>query len=81
MQHVFLQGVLLQQHEVMVRRDNSQHTVIFRADPRFYRPVTAVHVPDGGAGWAFIVTAVAMIGLAAAKRYSEKISLKRLLAR
>jgi hypothetical protein len=73
MQHVVLQN------EIIVRRDNSQRVVIFRADPKFYRPITAsaVHVPDSGAGWAFIVTAVAMIGLAAAKRYSDRIVLTR----
>jgi hypothetical protein len=79
---VVMQHLILQHEEIVVRRDNGQH-VVYRADPKFYRPITAsaVHVPDSGAGWGFILVSVTIIAFAVAKRYGDRIFSKGLFTR
>jgi hypothetical protein len=60
-------------NEVIIGQQGKLH-IILKPQPRPYQPPSQVHVPEGGSGWAFILVAFAVIGLAAIKRYSEKIS-------
>jgi hypothetical protein len=58
----------------VVLQQNQQHTVI-KPDPRHYEPLTnkpQIQVPDGGAGWAFVLVAVVTVGAAAIKRYFDR---------
>ena len=70
-------GVVVE-YIAVVTQPNQQHTII-KPDPRPYRPIADQHpssVPDGGAGWAFVLAAVITIGLAALKRRSDRNSWK-----
>jgi len=58
-------------HVVTGQHDNFH---ILQPQPRPHQPTCQVHVPEGGSGWAFVLAAFAIIGLAVIKRYSEKIS-------
>ncbi|HEY1659428.1 MAG TPA: hypothetical protein VGG14_13835 [Candidatus Sulfotelmatobacter sp.] len=58
----------------VVLQQSQQHTII-KPDPRPYQPLTnqqQTHVPDGGAGWAFMLAAVATVAIAAIKRYFDR---------
>jgi hypothetical protein len=61
----------------VVLQQNQQHVVI-KPDPRPYQPLSnqqQSQVPDGGAGWAFLLAAVFTIGIAGVKRYRDRRSL------
>jgi hypothetical protein len=53
----------------------NQHSVI-KPDPRPYQPLTnqqqQTQVPDGGAGWAFVLAAAVTIGAVALVRYVNR---------
>jgi len=55
----------------------NQHSVI-KPDPRPYQPLTnqqqQTQVPDGGAGWAFVLAAAVTIGAAALVRHLSRCS-------
>ena len=59
----------------VVLQQNQQHTII-KPDPRPYQPLTnqqqQTQVPDGGAGWAFMLAAIATVAVAAIKRYLDR---------
>jgi hypothetical protein len=59
-------------NQVVIGQHDNFH--ILQPQPRCYQPTSQVHVPDGGSGWAFVLAAFAIIGMAVIKRYSEKIS-------
>ncbi|MGA3347626.1 MAG: hypothetical protein ABSC33_01320 [Candidatus Sulfotelmatobacter sp.] len=64
------------QYGVVVLTPETNQHIIIKADPRFYQPLNttaAVKVPDGGSGWAFILTAVTIIGWSATRRFYSKI--------
>ena len=62
--------------QVVTQPDAVRHVIIL-PNPRPYKPVVQARVPEGGAGWAFALAAVAVIGWAAAKRYRDNNSWKR----
>jgi hypothetical protein len=59
----------------VVLQQSQQHTII-KPDPRPYQPLTnqpqQTQVPDGGAGWAFMLAAIATVAIAAIKRYFDR---------
>ncbi len=58
----------------VVLQQNQQHTII-KPDPRPYQPLNnqpQTQVPDGGAGWAFMLAAVVTVAVAAIKRYLDR---------
>jgi hypothetical protein len=59
----------------VVLQQSQQHTII-KPDPRPYQPLTnpqqQAQVPDGGAGWAFMLAAIATVAVAAIKRYLDR---------
>ena len=59
----------------VVLQQNQQHTII-KPDPRPYQPLTnqqpQTQVPDGGAGWAFMLAAVAIVTVAAIRRRLDR---------
>ena len=59
----------------VVLQQNQQHVVI-KPDPRPYEPLTnqqpQTQVPDGGAGWAFMIAAVLTVAAAAFRRYLDR---------
>jgi hypothetical protein len=62
----------VEQHNVVTGQNGNFH-IILRPQPRPFQPQCQVqHVPEGGAGWVFVLAALAVIGWAAIKRYSEK---------
>jgi hypothetical protein len=46
----------------------SNHHIAVTGDPRPYQPVQPTQVPDGGAGWTFVLVAVVAIAWAATRR-------------
>jgi hypothetical protein len=59
--------------ETLPRRDSDRH-IVFRPEPRHYRPVTPVAVPEGGSTILFVLAALTAMGWAACKRYGVRIA-------
>jgi hypothetical protein len=55
----------------VVTRPRTVRHIIVRPDPRHRQQTGQVRVPEGGAGWVFILVAAITIGWAIIKRYSE----------
>jgi hypothetical protein len=66
--------VAFTEHNQVIVGQHSNFHIILKPQPRPYQPPSQVHVPEGGSGWAFVLAAFAVIGLAVIKRYSEKIA-------
>jgi hypothetical protein len=56
----------------VVTRPRIVRHIIIRPDPPHRQQIDQVRVPEGGAGWVFILTAAITIGWAVIKRYSER---------
>lgn len=57
--------------DVVTRPDIVRH-IIIRPDPPHRQQTGQVRVPEGGAGWVFILTAAITIGWAVIKRDSKR---------
>jgi len=62
----------LQSREFVVRPEVSRH-VIIKPDPRPFKPVRPVTVPEGGSTLLFLLAALTAMGWAATKRYCHAI--------
>jgi hypothetical protein len=59
--------------ETLTRRDSDWHIVI-RPDPRHYRPVKPVAVPEGGSTILFVLAALTAMGWAVCRRYGVRMT-------
>jgi hypothetical protein len=57
--------------ENLSRRDSDRH-IIIKPEPRHYRPIKPVAVPEGGATIFFVLAALTAMGWAVCKRYGAR---------
>ena len=65
--------------ENLSRRDSDRH-IIIKPEPRHYRPIKPVAVPEGGATIFFVLAALTAMGWAVCNRYGARFA-QNLLAR
>jgi hypothetical protein len=55
-----------------VAQPSNQQHVVLKADPQFYKPVSAVQTPEGGSTWLFLLAAIVTLGWAVMRRNADQ---------